>query len=123
MLSGTQGDLTAEHALVGDHRPGRRSSERRDRAALIAGDLPGYRGVGHGQAADAEQGAQLGPGDGAVAGHKHENVVALAAPHHHRLHHIGRLDAAGLRGLGQAAHRAMPDDPVGDTGCVESVKN
>jgi dihydrodipicolinate synthase/N-acetylneuraminate lyase len=47
-----QGDLPSGDPLVCDHRPPAQRTERRDRAALVAGHLPGRRRVRHRQPAD-----------------------------------------------------------------------
>jgi hypothetical protein len=55
VLARPESDHAPAHALIGDHRPGRGRAERCDRAAFVSGRLPGRLGIGHGQAADAEQ--------------------------------------------------------------------
>ena len=77
-----------------------RRPERRDRAALVAGDLERGRGVRHRHPVDAQVRAQLGPRDLAVAGHEHEEEVALAAAHHE-----------GLDDVARARPRAPPPPP------------
>ena len=71
--------------LVVDDGEGGRGAERRDRAALVAGYLPGDLGVGHRDAVDAQECSQLGPRDLPVAAHEDEQVVARPTPYDHRL--------------------------------------
>ena len=91
-----------------------RDAERRDGAALVAGHLA--RGVGrrHRDAVDAQERAEPGPRDLAVARHEDEEVVALPAAHDHRLHDRRRLDPARGGRLRERAHPSVPGDLVRD---------
>src|SRR5690625_7610679 len=66
VLPGAEGDgalAIAAQRGIGDDRPCRGRTEGRNGAALVAGRFLGAVLVRHGQAIDAEQSPQLGPGD------------------------------------------------------------
>ena len=109
-------DRAPRHRRVRDDRPRLRRPERRDRPALVAGDLLGHGGVRHREAVGPEQGPQLRPRELAVAGHEHEEVVAFAATDDQRLDDVARPDAAGRRGLLETADRTVPGHREGDPG-------
>src|SRR5215469_3541909 len=104
MLARPERDLASAHALVGDNRPWPRGTEWRDGAAFVSRRLPGYIGIGHGQAGYAQQPPQLRPGNSPFPGAQHEQEVIVAAAHDQRLNHIGWLDAAGSGSLSKAAY-------------------
>jgi hypothetical protein len=89
---------------------------------LVAGDVLGRRGVGHRQPAHAEQGAELGPADGAISGDEDEEKVVLPTPDDDRLHDGGRLDPARRGRLGEGAHRPVTDDLVPDSGRRQRIQ-
>jgi hypothetical protein len=60
------------------------------------------------------------PRDDAVARYEYEDEVVVGPAYHDGLDNVRHRDAAGPRGLGHTADRAVPDDTVGDTGGVES---
>ena len=122
VLAGAEGDLAPGQPLVGDDRPAAGGAERRDGAALVPGRRLRGRGVRHRQPADAEQRPELGPRDDPVARHEHEQEVVLAAPHDDGLHDVDRLDSTGRGRLREAAHRPVPDHPVGHRAGREVVE-
>ena len=106
---------------VGDDRPWSRRPERRDRAALVAGDRVRLRRVGERQAPDAEVGAHLRPVEATAAGHEHEQVVVLAAADDDGPQQRPERDALELRALLGAVGTVRPDDAVRDTRRVECL--
>ena len=93
----SEGHPSPGHRRVGDHGPGGRRPERRDRAALVPGDLERGRGVRHRHPADAEVRAQLRPRDLAVTRHEDEEEVALGPAHDERLDDVARLHPSRRR--------------------------
>jgi hypothetical protein len=106
--------LVLEGGRIDEDGPGSRCSERRDRAALVAGDGACLVRIRHREALDAEVRPQLGPVEPATARHEHEEVVILAAAHDERAEERGDRDALQLGTVLGAARRLRAHDAVTD---------
>src|SRR5699024_9638706 len=73
----------------------------------------------HGQAIDAEQSPQLGPGDLTVPRDQGEQVLTLGTAHHQGLDDVAGLDAPGCSGLGERGHVAMAGEGEVQPGRLE----
>jgi hypothetical protein len=99
--AGTQGDPAADDALVGVDRQVAGGADRRDGAALVAGRPERGGGVGHRELVDADDRAQLLPGDAAAAGHQREQEPAVVALDDQGLDDVAGFDAEQFGGLVQ----------------------
>ena len=75
--------------------------------ALVARDRSGGVGVGHRDAVGADQGAHLGPGEGAIARDEHEDAVCSDRRTTRVLIEVARLDAPRGSRLLEAADPAV----------------
>src|SRR5690625_442973 len=122
VLPGAEGDgalAIAAQRGIGDHRQCRGRTVGRNRAALVAGHFLGAVLVRHGQAIDAEQSPQLGPGDLTVPRDQGEQVLTLGTAHHQGLDDVAGLDAPGCSGLGERGHVAMAGEGEVQPGRLE----
>ena len=108
MSAAAQRDDTSGDARVGHDRPRVARPEGRDRAPLVTRDLQGHGGVRHREPVRAEQRTELLPGELPVAGHEHEEEVALTPTHDERLDDVLRPHPPGRGGFLEAADRPVP---------------
>ena len=95
------------HPLVGDHRPRAQRAERRDRAALVAGDVRAVAASGIDSRLTPSSARSLGHEIVRSPGDQHEQEVVVAAAHDQRLDDAG----AARRPRASAASASEPTRP------------